>query len=108
VAWFYYFRLDWLAVRQRFAGVKRALLSGFYLNDVYSNVVVGPAKAAAAFAAYVFDKRVIDGAVEGIGRLVASAAVVGRRVQTGLVRTYALAILLGAVGVLWYVAVRVQ
>jgi NADH-quinone oxidoreductase subunit L len=82
------------------------MLRGFYVNDVYSNLLVTPAKAASAFAAYVFDQRVIDGAVDGIGGLFASAAAVGRKVQTGLVRNYALGILLGAVGVLWYLAVR--
>jgi NADH-quinone oxidoreductase subunit L len=106
LAWFLYFRVDWVALRERFAGVKRAMLRGFYVNDFYSNVVVAPAKAVAAFSAYVLDKRVVDGAVEGVGRVFASAAAVGRRVQTGLVRNYALGILLGAVGVLWYVAVR--
>jgi NADH-quinone oxidoreductase subunit L len=106
LAWFFYFRVDWVALRQRFAGVKRTLIRGFYVNDFYSNALVAPAKAAAAFAAYVFDRRVIDGAVEGIGRVFSWSATVGRRVQTGLVRNYALAILLGAVGVLWYVVVR--
>jgi NADH-quinone oxidoreductase subunit L len=106
LAWFFYFRIDWVALRQRFAGVKRALMRGFYVNDFYSNALVAPAKAAAAFAAYVFDRRVIDGAVDGIGRLFSWSATVGRRVQTGLVRNYALAILLGAVGVLWYVVAR--
>jgi hypothetical protein len=54
----------------------------------------------------VFDRRVIDGTANGLGRGFSALAVAGRRVQTGLVRTYALAFLLGVVGVLWYLAVR--
>jgi NADH-quinone oxidoreductase subunit L len=99
-------RIDWVALRVRLGGLKRGLMRGFYVNDVYSEVVVGPAKLASAFTAYVFDHRVIDGTVNGIGRLVVSAARVGRRAQTGLVRNYALAFLIGAVAVLWYLAVR--
>ncbi len=99
-------RFDWQALRSRFVGPKRALEKGLYVNDVYSEAIVIPARAGAAFTAYVVDKRVVDGAVNGIGRLFTWGASVGRRVQTGLVRSYALAILLGAVGVLLYLAVR--
>jgi NADH-quinone oxidoreductase subunit L len=99
-------RFDWQAFRVRFAGPKRALQHGLYVNDVYSNVIVAPAKAAAAFVAYVFDKRVIDGAVNGVGHAFGAFAGAGRKVQTGLVRNYAVAFLLGAVAILLYVAVR--
>ncbi|HCP61608.1 MAG TPA: NADH-quinone oxidoreductase subunit L, partial [Actinobacteria bacterium] len=68
--------------------------------------IVAPAKAGAAFLAYVFDKRVIDGAVNGLGHITSLAASKGRRVQTGLVRTYALTFLAGVVGVLLFLAVR--
>jgi hypothetical protein len=48
----------------------------------------------------VVDQRIIDGAVNGLGNAVGRLAAVGRRMQSGLVRTYALAFLLGAVGLL--------
>jgi NADH-quinone oxidoreductase subunit L len=99
-------RIDWQAMRVRFAGVKRTLERGFFVNDVYSQAVVAPAKLVAAILAYVVDRRIIDGALTGIGRVVGVAAGRGRRVQTGFVRNYALAFLLGAVGVLAYLAVR--
>jgi NADH-quinone oxidoreductase subunit L len=108
LAWLVYQsgRIDWIALRERFGRAKRTLLRGFYLDDLYGGVVVRPAKLGSAFAAYVIDKRVVDGAVTGIGRLTTAAAGVGRRVQTGLVRNYALAFLLGVVGLLWYLAAR--
>ena len=99
-------RFDWVALRVRMAGLKRTGMRGFYLNDLYSNGIVAPAKADAAFLAYVFDKRVIDGAVNGLGHITSLAASKGRRVQTGLVRTYALTFLAGVVGVLLFLAVR--
>jgi NADH-quinone oxidoreductase subunit L len=108
LAWFVYLsrRIDWLALRARFGGAKLALMRGFYVNDFYSGAIVGPAKAVAAFCAYVFDRRVIDGAVNGVGEVVGLASRVGRRVQTGFVRTYAVGILLGAVGILWFLVAR--
>ena len=42
----------------------------------------------------------------GVAGVVVGLAVVGRRVQTGLVRNYALAFLAGAVGILFYLAVK--
>jgi NADH-quinone oxidoreductase subunit L len=67
---------------------------------------VATGQAAAAFIAYVFDARVLDGGVNGVARLLGLGAREGRRVQTGLVRNYALGLLLGVVGVLWFLAVR--
>jgi NADH-quinone oxidoreductase subunit L len=108
LAWFVYVsgRIDWMALRARFGGAKRTLQRGFYVNDVYSGAIVGPAKLGAAFTAYVFDKRVVDGAVNGMGVAVAALARSSRRLQTGLVRNYAVGILLGAAAVLAYLAVR--
>jgi NADH-quinone oxidoreductase subunit L len=108
LAWFVYVsgRIDWMALRARFAGGRRALQRGFYVNDFYGGAIVGPAKLGAAFTAYVFDKRVLDGAVNGLGMAVGALARSGRRVQTGLVRNYAVGILLGAAAVLAYLAVR--
>jgi NADH-quinone oxidoreductase subunit L len=108
LAWFVYEsgRIDWVALRVRLAGPKRAAMRGFYVNDAYSNVIVSPAKAVAAFAAYVVDARIVDGAVNGLAALVRSLARSGRRVQTGLVRNYALGLLLGAVVVLFILVVR--
>jgi NADH-quinone oxidoreductase subunit L len=99
-------RIDWMALRARLVRTRATLQRGFYVNDFYSGVIVAPAKAVAAFLAYVVDVRVIDGAVNGVATLFRRLALAGRRVQTGLVRNYALGVLLGAVAILWYLAVR--
>jgi NADH-quinone oxidoreductase subunit L len=99
-------KVDWQALRERYAGARRALARGLFIDDAYGRLVVLPAKGASAFAAFVVDQRVIDGAVNGLGRVFAWLAGVGRRVQTGLVRSYAVAYLLGAVIVLLVVLGR--
>jgi NADH-quinone oxidoreductase subunit L len=108
LGWFVYGsgRIDWQAIRARFPGVQRALGRGFYVDDAYGGLLVVPGKAASAFTAYVFDARVIDGGVNGLGRAFSRLAGVGRRVQTGLVRTYALAFLLGAAAIVFLMVVR--
>jgi len=98
--------IDWAAVRVRLGVVQRALARGWYVDDVYGSVVVLPGKVTSAFLAYVFDQRVIDGAVNGLGATFGRLAGTGRRVQTGLVRSYALVFLLGAVALLVFVIWR--
>jgi NADH-quinone oxidoreductase subunit L len=100
-------RIDWLALRVRLAPLHRLLQHGWYVDDAYAAVLGTPGKAAAAFAAYVFDLRVLDGAVNGVGIMTQHLANAGRRIQTGFVRNYALGLLLGAVGVLLYVGLRI-
>jgi NADH-quinone oxidoreductase subunit L len=78
-----------------------------YVDDLYGALIVAPGKAGSAFLAYVVDLRIVDRAVNGTGAAIQRLARVGRRVQTGLVRTYALAFLLGAVVLLAYVGSRI-
>jgi NADH-quinone oxidoreductase subunit L len=109
VAWFIYGsgRIDWLALRSRYLPLHRFLEHGWYIDDAYATIIGAPAMVGAAFLAYVVDSRWIDGFFNNIGRWTISLAAVGRRVQTGLVRTYALVFLVGAFGVVFYlVAVR--
>jgi NADH-quinone oxidoreductase subunit L len=93
-------RVDWQRLRARFPGVKAALERGLYLDDAYGRGIVVPSRGFASWLAYTWDARVIDGAVNGTGSLFGRLALVGRRVQSGMVRRYALAFLLGAVAIL--------
>jgi NADH-quinone oxidoreductase subunit L len=99
-------RVDWQRLRDRAAGPRRALAEGLFVDEAYGRGIVLPGKAAASFAATTVDVKVIDGAVNGTGRFVSRLATAGRRLQTGFVRTYALAFLFGAVALLVVLAVR--
>ena len=66
----------------------------------------GPLRAAARWLAVTFDLGVIDGAVNGVAKLVRGAAFGLRKVQTGLVRQYALGVVLGVVLLLLYAIAR--
>ena len=67
-----------------------ALRRALYVDDIYDAAIGRPSEAMAQFTAVVVEKRVIDGAVNGIGRLVQITGQSLRRVQTGFVRQYAL------------------
>jgi NADH-quinone oxidoreductase subunit L len=108
VAYFVYGsgKVDWAALRARNGGLHRTLERGWYVDAGYAAVVEHPGKGFARFLAFVVDARIIDGAVNGIGTAFRGLAAVGRRVQTGFVRSYALGFLLGAAAILFYVGWR--
>jgi NADH-quinone oxidoreductase subunit L len=108
VAWWVYAsgRVDRIGFRERLQPLPRAAASGWYVDRAYSTLFVNPGTAAARFSANVFDTKVVDGLVNGLGAGTRRLAAVGRRVQTGFVRSYALAFFLGAVGVLVWLGTR--
>ncbi|HXQ89953.1 MAG TPA: NADH-quinone oxidoreductase subunit L [Acidimicrobiales bacterium] len=81
------------------------LQRAYYLDDIYDTVIGRPSQAVAQFCATVIEAKVIDGAVNGVGRLTRAAGGSLRRVQTGYVRQYALGIVLGTVVLLaWMIS----
>ena len=95
---------DPLPERLGFAG--RLFQHAYYFDEAIANLVRGPVTRSAEWLSRVFDLGVIDGAVNGVATLVRDTGGRLRRVQTGLVRNYALGVVLGAVALLVYLAVR--
>jgi NADH-quinone oxidoreductase subunit L len=82
------------------------LRRGWYVDTLYSALVETPGRLLSAWSAYFLDMKVIDGAVNGVASLVRAGGSRLRAVQSGYVRSYALAVASGAVLVLGYVVVR--
>ena len=80
------------------------MLNKYYVDEVYDAVLVWPiVQTSREFLWKVVDVLMIDGAVNGVGRLVRGSAGGLRHMQTGYVRTYAGWILLGGVViVVWF------
>jgi NADH-quinone oxidoreductase subunit L len=108
VAWWVYAsgRVEWLTLRERLQPLPRAARSGWYVDRAYSTLLVEPGIAAARFSADVFDTKVVDGFVNAVGGGTRRLATASRRLQTGFVRSYALGLFLGAVGVLVWLGTR--
>ncbi len=79
---------------------------GFRVDDLYGATLVLPGKRAAEVMAFQADAKVVDGAVNGVGVAVKEIAARLKPIQSGLVRSYGAAILLGAVGVLLVMVLR--
>ena len=105
---------------QRWAGVHRVLLNKYYVDEAYDATVIGGTMAAGR-GLWSFDKTVVDGLVNGsgkltlitswfssltdmrvvdglvnlVGRVAEETSYMFRRLQTGLIQNYALLMLFG-------------
>jgi len=87
------------------AGLWRVVGRGYYVDDVYAQVFARTGKLGAAWLAFRFDTRVVDGAVEGVGGLTRRIGGWLRPLQTGFVRSYGVIMLTGIVALLaWFLS----
>jgi NADH-quinone oxidoreductase subunit L len=82
------------------------LRRAWFVDAAVSAFMGGPGRWLAERTATVVDAGIVDGAVNGVGVAVREGASRLRRVQTGYVRNYALALGAGTVGVLAFMVAR--
>ena len=101
--------LAWaIYLRKRIRPVEPEVLAhAWYIDETIARTVDGPGEAAFEGTA-TFDRVVIDGAVNGTGSLIRGLGERLRVVQSGYVRSYALAVALGAVALMIYVVSRIS
>jgi NADH-quinone oxidoreductase subunit L len=67
----------------------------YYLDRLYEWLIGTVVLGFGRFLAYVFDPKVVDGVVNGVGRLTIAVGAAARQVQTGRVQAYAMVIFFG-------------
>jgi NADH-quinone oxidoreductase subunit L len=93
-------------LRLRLGGLFTALARGWGVDEIYQALFVRPYQRLAVLLAQPVDLGFIDALGSGLGTAVRSASSVLRRLQTGFVRSYALAVLAGAVAIVTYFLLR--
>ena len=80
------------------------LLHKYYVDELYDAAIVHPIQQLSTHGLWRgADAGLIDGAVNGVGRVVRGLSSAGRRAQTGSVRAYAASLFIGVVLLLgWY------
>ena len=99
LAWRWYIQTPDMPARweERFPRIYRVLFNKYYVDEAYDAVVVRPIQTSSdRFLWKFFDVVVIDGAVNGSGRVVDLTAQWLRRIQTGVEQAYAV-ILVGGI-----------
>ena len=86
----------------RFPGAYRFLINKGFIDELYDGALVQPIKALSDRGLWKADAVVIDGAVNGTGAIVLEGGAAARAIQTGSMRTYAVAVLFGVVLMVGY------
>lgn len=85
------------ALAAKYSGVYKFLLNKWYIDEFFMAAVVNPLKDIAMFLWKIVDVRIIDGTVNGIGTSIVASSQRLRKLQTGMVGTYATQIAIGMV-----------
>ncbi len=83
-------------IAARLSAVYRVLWNKYYVDELYDMLFIQPYVRLSRYFWQVVDTEYIDGAVNGVGDLVRVIGGRVRRLQTGNVQAYALAMLIGA------------
>jgi NADH-quinone oxidoreductase subunit L len=76
-------------------GFGKLLQHKWYVDELYEKVIVRPLNAFASFLNDVFEKSIVDGMVNGVGRLVNYGSRQLRLLQSGQVGSYVLLMVVG-------------
>jgi NADH-quinone oxidoreductase subunit L len=83
--------------RKEAAGFGKVLENKWYVDELYEKILVNPLNKVAAFFNSFFEKSVIDGLVNGVGRLVNYGSRQLRLLQSGQVGNYVLLMVISMV-----------
>ncbi|HTR73812.1 MAG TPA: NADH-quinone oxidoreductase subunit L [Solirubrobacterales bacterium] len=94
-------------LQERLSGVHTFLYNKWYFDEAIDFLIVRPALAIGRFANDVFERYVIDaGVTGGTEETVGKAGEIVRGFQNGIVRTYGLFLIAGAVGLALYFLIQ--
>ncbi|RMG61321.1 MAG: NADH-quinone oxidoreductase subunit L [Deltaproteobacteria bacterium] len=89
-------------VAEKYPVLYDVVANKYYVDEIYHAIVVYPVYRFSVFLWEVFDVLVVDGIVNGVGRVLLGTGQAVRRLQTGVVHTYAVSLLIGAVILVGY------
>jgi NADH-quinone oxidoreductase subunit L len=77
------------------AGLGKLLENKWYVDELYHTIIIRPLKSTAAFFTKWIEAAVVDGAVNGVGKLVQFGGRQMRLLQSGQVGAYVLLMVIG-------------
>ena len=93
-------------VAQSFKGAYRTIHNKWFVDEIYDALFVNPVKRMGTFLWRGFDVKVVDGVVNGVGRVVEICSRALRITQSGYVHNYALTMVLGMVVIVAFFVFR--
>jgi len=82
------------------------LVNKYYMDEIYGFSFVDSLKALGTGLWRGFDDLIVDGGVNGVGHMIVGFGGILRRIQTGLVQSYAFGMVIGGVIIIGYYVIR--
>jgi len=93
-------------VAKRFKSIYGLLFNKYYVDEVYDATVVNPiVNSSRSFLWKIFDAKIIDGLINGAARSVGDLSSFIRKIQTGVVQSYALVMMIGILIALFWIII---
>ncbi|MCB1159845.1 MAG: NADH-quinone oxidoreductase subunit L [Leptospiraceae bacterium] len=83
-------------------GLPKTIYAKYYVDEIYESAFIQPLIQLSNWLSAFFDKKVIDGIVEGTGKVFLAISERVRKLQTGIVGDYAFSIVIGTILVIAY------
>jgi NADH-quinone oxidoreductase subunit L len=94
-------------VSRKFSAAYRILWNKYYVDELYDGVVVNPIRRISeSFLWKIVDVRIIDDALNMSAKFVEATANIFRRIQTGVVQSYAVVFVAGILFIIGYLMIR--
>jgi NADH-quinone oxidoreductase subunit L len=93
-------------IKNSLSGLHRIIYGKFFVDEIYGALIVRPLINGALFLWKIVDAILIDGLINGLAVLIGDFSLGLRKVQSGNLRRYASAFLLGAIIIIGYFALR--
>ncbi len=92
---------------KKFSGVHKLLWNKYFVDETYDAVIVNPIKQTSEkFLWKVFDVKIIDNTLNYSAKFVEATSNIFRRIQTGVVQSYALFFVAGILLIIGFLIVR--
>jgi NADH-quinone oxidoreductase subunit L len=89
---------------EKFKLIYTTLWNKYYVDEVYDATVINPiVNSSRSFLWKIFDNKIIDGLVNGLARSVGDVSSLIRKMQTGIVQSYALVMMIGILLALFWI-----
>ena len=105
-AWYIYLKKPKLAdgISSRFKSIYRLLLNKYYVDEAYDATVVNPlVNTSRSFLWKIFDSKIVDGFINGVASWIGKLSSLIRKIQTGVVQSYALVMMIGILVALFWI-----
>jgi NADH-quinone oxidoreductase subunit L len=90
-----------------YSGIHKLLWNKYYVDEIYDAVVVNPTvKASDKLLWKIFDIGIVDGAVNGVAKLIGVISSYTRRMQVGVTQSYATIFVAGIIIILALLIIR--